>query len=217
MAAQADPERAAGQQRYMKSAMPYYGLVTPKVREVVKTAVAEFPLPDRQAWLDAISALWDEATHREERYAALGVLRHRRYQALLIPDEVMFTLLRHLITSGAWWDLVDELAHVAGDLLATDRAAMTEVLRGWSREENLWLRRVSIISQLWAKNATDLALLDYAITGSLDDTDFFARKAIGWALREYAKTDPDWVRDYVERRAERLSNLSRREALKHLH
>ena len=212
----ADPVRAVAQQRYMKSAMPYLGLPMPEVRSVVRAVVAAHPLPDRPTWLATVRALWDEATHREQRYAAIGVLRHRSYRAWLLPDDALLGLLRHLVTSGAWWDLVDELSHVVGDLLTSDRPPMTAVLRGWSREPDLWLRRTSIIAQLGARDATDLDLLSFAIEGSIDDPDFFARKAIGWALREYSKTDAAWVRGYVAAQASRLSPLSRREALKWL-
>lgn len=216
-AAQADPARASDQQRYMKSSMPFHGLTAPQVRLAVRDAVAAHPLPDRTAWLAAVARLWDGATHREQWYAALGVLRHRRYRAWAsVADDELIGLLRHLVTTGAWWDVVDDASHVAGDLLRTDRATMTAVLRGWSREPNVWLRRVSIIAQLGHRGDTDLALLTHAIEGSLDDQDFFARKAIGWALREYSKTEAAWVRDFVAAQASRLSPLSRREALKWL-
>ena len=217
LAAGADPVRAAGQQRYMKSAMPYLGLTMPQVRLVVRTVATDHPLPDRPGWLATITTIWEDASHREHRYAAIGVLRHRRYRAWVVPDEALLGLLRHLVTTGAWWDLVDELSHVAGDLLASERATMTAVLRDWSREPDLWLRRVSIIAQLGARGATDVDLLRYAIEGSIADPDFFARKAIGWALREYSKTDEAWVRGYVGANAGRLSPLSAREALKWLH
>lgn len=217
LAAGADPGRAAGQQRYMRSSMPFHGLTVPQVRLVVAAAVASHPPADRAAWLGVIRDLWDGATHREQWYAALGVLRHRRFRAWAsVADEPLLGLLRHLVVSGAWWDVVDDASHVAGDLLRADRTTMTRVLRGWSREENLWLRRVSIIAQLGHREATDTDLLTHAIAGSLDDNDFFARKAIGWALRDYSKTDADWVRDYVAANTARLSPLSRREALKWL-
>lgn len=213
----ADPARASDQQRYMKSAMPFHGLTAPHVRLVVREAVAAHPLPDRTAWLAVVARLWDGATHREQWYAALGVLRHRRYRAWAsVADDELVGLLRHLVTTGAWWDVVDDASHVAGDLLRVDRPTMTAVLRGWSRESDVWLRRVSIIAQLGHRRDTDLALLTYAIEGSIDDRDFFARKAIGWALREYSKTDAGWVRGYVAAQASRLSPLSRREALKWL-
>ena len=216
LAAGADPVRAAGQQRYMKSVMPYYGLTNPAVRAVVRAVLGEHPLPHRTTWLAMVGELWDGATHREERYAALVVLRHRAHRHWLSADAQLLGLVRHLITSGAWWDLVDETSHIVGDLLRLDPGTMTPLLRGWSRESDVWLRRATIIAQLGFRERTDLDLLRYAIEGSLDDPDFFARKAIGWALREYAKTDPEWVRALVRANEGRLSGLSKREALKYL-
>lgn len=215
LAAGADPVRAEGQQRYMKSAMPFLGLTLPQVRAVVAAELRRRPLPGRTAWLAAVRTLWDEATHREHRYAALALLRHRRHASWLAPDEELLALLRHLVITGAWWDLVDDAAHVAGGMLRADPLTMTPVLRGWSREPDLWLRRIAIIAQLGARAHTDRDLLRYAIEGSLDDRDFFARKAIGWALREYSKTDAAWVQAFVAEHAA-LSPLSRREALKWL-
>jgi len=213
----ADPARAAGQQRYMKSALPFHGLTAPQVRAVVNTVVAAHPSAGRDEWLATVRTVWDRATHREDRYAALGLLRHRRYRDWArVADDALIGLLRHLITTGAWWDLVDDASHVVGALLQADRPVMTPLLRAWSREPDLWLRRSAIISQLGARAATDRDLLAYAIEGSIDDADFFARKAIGWALREYSKTDPAWVRGYLDAQAPRLSPLSRREALKWL-
>lgn len=217
LAARADPERAAGQQRYMRSALPFHGVAMPQVRAVVRTVAGAHPLPDRATWLAAVRTIWDGATHREQRYGAIGVLRHRRYRAWLTPDEESIELLRHLVTTGAWWDLVDELAaQVAGEFLRADSPTMVPVLRGWAGEPDVWLRRTAILSQLGARDATDTDLLGRAIEGSIGDPDFFARKAIGWALREYSKTDAAWVRGYVAANADRLSPLSRREALKWL-
>lgn len=232
LAAQGDPERAAGQQRYMKSAMPFYGVPMTVVRREVRRVVSApagptswpsrcegRPRPEpRDVTLEDVRRIWDEATHREERYAAITILRHRSTRAwALDPSPETIDLLRHLITTGAWWDLVDEIAsHCVGDLLRAHPAIMTPVLRGWSRDPDLWLRRTAILSQLRSKEATDLDLLEHAIEGSIDDPDFCARKAIGWALRQHARTDPAWVRAYVDANRERLSPLSVREALKHL-
>ncbi len=93
---------------------------------------------------------------------------------------------------------------------------MTPIVREWATDDDLWLRRTAIISQLTFKEQTDLALLREAIEPNLSDTSFWIRKAIGWALRQHARTDPDWVRAVVAEYGERLSGLSRREALKHL-
>jgi len=217
LAAQADAERALGQQRYMKSAMPFHGIAMPELRRTVRSVVAAHPLPDRSSWLLAVRTIWDGATHREQRYAAIALLRHPQYRSWLTPDDAVLELVRQLIIAGAWWDVVDELAsHVVGALLRVDPATMTPVLRAWAVEENLWVRRSSILSQLGAKRRTDTELLRFALEGSIDDGNFFARKAIGWALREYSKSDETWVRNYVDGNASRLSALSQREALKWL-
>lgn len=122
--------------------------------------------------------------------------------------------LRELIVTGAWWDYVDELAHRVGDLLLSWPAEVRPVLRAWTRSDDRWLRRACIICQLGTRDRADLELLATAIESATGEHDFFLRKAIGWALRDYARTDPAWVRSFAE--THELSPLSRREALKHL-
>ena len=125
-------------------------------------------------------------------------------------------MYEELIVDGAWWDVVDELAsRRVGPILRADRAGVTPILRAWAEDPNLWKRRTSIICQLKAKDDTDLELLTDAIEASIADRDFFARKAIGWALREHAKTDQDWVLRFVAEHPE-LSGLSRREATRRI-
>ncbi len=122
-----------------------------------------------------------------------------------------------MIVSGAWWDYVDELAtHRIGPLLALYQEPMRATMLAWSRDANLWKRRTAIICQVGFKATTDEELLYACIAPNLGDRDFFIRKAIGWALREYAKTRPDAVRRYVREHEDALSPLSRREATKHL-
>ncbi len=217
LAAHADPERAASQQRYMKSAMPYYGVGSAGQRAALKPVWGSLEIAGADAWRAAVADLWDTATHREERYAAIDLLRRPRYAAWArIPDPATIALLRHLITTGAWWDYVDALAsHCVGDLLRAEPEAITPILRAWAHEDDLWLRRTAIICQLFSRQAPDLDLLTESIEASLHDPDFFARKAIGWALRQHARTDPAWVLHFVAGHPE-LSGLSRREALKHL-
>ncbi|AQP48723.1 hypothetical protein BW730_15645 [Tessaracoccus aquimaris] len=208
-----DPDRAVKQQAYMKSALPFHGVPVPQVRSLTRSLVRRLPVASRAEFVHTVEAVWDGATHREERYAALALLRAPRYKQWARDVEIV-PLLRRLIVDAAWWDLVDELSHCVGDVLRSAHEAMEPVVREWSRDDNLWLRRSSIICQLGFREATDLSLLTEAIDGSIGDRDFFARKAIGWALREYAKTDSEWVRGYVAANEARLSPLSRREALK---
>lgn len=219
--AHGDPDRAAGQQRYMKSEMPYRGITNPELKALLRPILADpaYRLPDRSAWEWTVRTLWDEAHYREERYAATTLAGHRAYRSWQDPDTL--TLYRHLIVTGAWWDHVDDLAsHHVGDILASHRAPTTAILRTWMIADDLWLRRTAILAQLRHKDRTDLALLSDAIEANLEGSDFgndfFIRKSIGWALRQHARTDPDWVRAFVAAHADRLSGLSTREALKHL-
>jgi 3-methyladenine DNA glycosylase AlkD len=215
LAARADPVKAPGMQAYMKSEMPYLGIYSAAQREVHREVIAAYTLASFEEWRDTIIALWDEAGYREERYAALGLLADRRYRGFRTLDAV--ALYAQLIVSGAWWDLVDGLAtHEVGDLLKRYPEPMRQTLLEWSGGHDPWLRRTSIICQVGFKAATDQELLYACIEPSLAERGFFLRKAIGWALREYAKAAPEAVRRYVADNESRLSGLSRREALKHL-
>lgn len=212
----ADPERAVGQQRYMKSAMPFLGLTSPGRRALVRPLLADdgLRLDSRSAFERAVRSLWDGAGFREERYAALDLLRHRTYRSWRDPD--LMPLIEGLVVSGAWWDLVDEVSAVVGEVLSVDPEGEGLRMRDWAEREDVWLRRSAIISQLRHNDRTDTGLLEAVIEPNLDDNEFFIRKAIGWALRQYARTDPVWVQAFVDRHTHRISGLSRREALKHL-
>jgi len=213
LAARADPVRAAGTQAYMKSTMPYYGVTMPILRTVLRDVFDAYPLTSFDEWRGTVLALWDGAGYREERYAALGLLGDRRYGVYQTLDAL--PLYEYLVVTGAWWDLVDDVAtHRVGELLRRCPDEMRPVLVGWSRGDDHWLRRTSIICQVGSKAATDRELLFACIEPSLGERDFFLRKGIGWALREYSKTAPEAVRAYVLAHDKGLSPLSRREALR---
>ena len=211
-----DAERAEQQQAYMKSSMPYIGIPMGQLRQTVNAVVRDNPPGSAAAWQASIRDLWRNASFREERHAAIELLNLKRLQKhWLDPD--MLPMIGDLIVEGAWWDYVDAIAtNTVHTLLHRFRAEVTPTLEEWSRDANLWLRRTAIICQLKSKSDTDLQLLSDAITRSLDDDDFFARKAIGWALRQHARTDPQWVLQFVSDNDDALSALSKREALKHL-
>jgi ABC-type multidrug transport system ATPase subunit len=214
LAAQADPAAAVEMQRYMKSAMPFRGVAKPARDRLMKDAVATHPVGGPAELDAAVRELWDAAEFREERYLALSLTGHRRYLPWLDPSWV--PLMRHWIVTGAWWDFTDEIAsRRIGPLLLTHRDALRPVVRGWITDPDRWLRRTSVICQLQARGATDTALLTEAIEANIADPDFFLRKGIGWALRQHARTDPEWVRGFVADHPG-LSLLSRREALRHL-
>jgi 3-methyladenine DNA glycosylase AlkD len=215
LAARADPVRAPGMQAYMKSEMPYLGVTSTPMRDAVRELLPADRLGSFEDWRDTIVALWDEARYREERYAALALIGHPVSRQFRTLDAL--PLYAQLIVSGAWWDLVDGLAtHEVGDLLKRYPQPMRQTMLDWSRDADPWLRRTSIICQVGFKTATDQALLYACIEPNLSERGFFLRKAIGWALREYAKTAPEAVRQYVAENESRLSGLSRRQALKHL-
>jgi 3-methyladenine DNA glycosylase AlkD len=214
LAGVADPERALAMQAYMKSTMPFRGAPKPVQVAALRPVLAAHPVADRATWETTVRSLYDEAEFREERYAALALLGARAAKAWYDPDLV--PLLEHLVVTGAWWDLVDDVAgHQVAPIHRAFPEAMAPVVRRWSVHEDLWLRRTAILSQLGSGLATDRDLLTDVIEANAESREFFHRKAIGWALRDLAWKDPTWVRAFVEAHPD-LSGLSRREALKNL-
>ena len=220
LAAGADPERAVHQQAYLKSALPCHGLRLPDVRRLTKDALHDRPVQSRDELVATVTALWDDAGYREEWYAALTVLRaprHRRWR-----DVTLLGLYEHLIVTGRWWDVVDDLStHAVRELVIASPAEVAPVVRSWADDDDLWLRRAALVCQVGARGQTDRALLEDVIVSALSPPeelrdDFFVRKGIGWALRDYARTDPEWVRAFVDEHRPALSRLSIREATKHL-
>lgn len=220
LSAAGDPERAAGQQRYMKSDMPFHGVVMGDVRRIARSVAHDHPFHDRADWEAGVLEIWRDASHREQRYAATEMAGLPAWRNALDGDAL--PMIEEMIVTGAWWDHVDALAatHV-GRMLTNDPGTVRPVLWDWAVDETdrpgaLWRRRTAIICQLKRKDEIDLELLVHAIEASMDSTEFFLRKAIGWALRQHARVDPGWVRAFVDGHADRLSTLSVREATKHL-
>ena len=210
----ADPARAPGMQAYMKSAMPYLGVSSVPLRKACKGLFAGLDFASNDKWQQDVLAIWRGARFREERYAAIeltGIRAAREFQRM-----AALPMYREMIVTGAWWDFVDA---IAGQrllaILNAEPEAMKRAMREWAHGEDMWQRRSAILCQLNAKSATDLRFLYDCIAPSIGSKEFFLRKAIGWALRQYARTDPAEVARYVREHPE-LSPLSRREALKHI-
>lgn len=217
-------------QAYMKSDMPYHGVSAAALRAACRKVFAAHPITSSAAWRRDALALWDGATHREERYAAIEWTGDRRARAFQTVETL--SMYEHMIVTGAWWDTVDALAKLRlGELLRREPKRMRPKMLAWSSGANIWKRRSAILCQLGFKKDTDLPLLYACIEPSLEPnlrraelrgrdlsaTDlFFLRKAIGWALRQYAWTDPKEVARFVVSRGDALSGLSRREALKNV-
>jgi 3-methyladenine DNA glycosylase AlkD len=220
----ADPAKAPQMQAYMKSAMPYRGVSSPVLRRLCRELFEALPLGSPDEWQAVALDLWRNARYREERYAAILLTESRRYKAWLtagpaarVPPYGVLPMIEEMIVTGAWWDLVDPLAtHHLGDVLRSNPARMSGVMRRWAVSNDMWKRRAAILCQIRFKGDTDLQLLYDCIEPNLAHKDFFIRKAIGWALRQYAWTDPKEIKRYVKANRSRLSPLSIREALKNL-
>ena len=198
----------------MKSTMPYFGIPSAQVDAICKRVFAEHPFSSCREWSAAILEVWRGARYREERYAAIRLIFVKAHRECWNP--ALMPMLEEMIVSGAWWDYVDALAQVVGELLRAHPKKIRPVMRAWSTDTNLWKRRVSIICQVSFRRDTDRRLLYANIEPNLADRDFFIRKAIGWALRAYAWTDQKEVARYVRTHEAELSGLSRREALKNI-
>ncbi|MGP3770811.1 DNA alkylation repair protein [Streptomyces sp. SDT5-1] len=209
--AAADPERAANMRAYMKDVAPFLGLASPVRRELSRTVLAGTARPDERD-LTAVALRCWALPEREYAYFAIDVLR-RHVTAL---TSGFLPVARELITTVPWWDTVDHLAaHIVGGLVAADPALRAD-MDAWIEDDDLWVVRTALLHQLRHKDATDTdRLFAYCLRRS-DHPDFFVRKAIGWALREYAKTDADAVRSFVAAHRDALSPLSVREALKNI-
>ena len=192
----------------MKSAMPFLGVRVPDARRIARRVGSR--LSDPSAVREAARRLWETAEFREEWYAAMALLG----LPTLRGEFANLALIEQWVRTGRWWDITDELAHRLADLHDRHPEQTATLVLTWCRDDDLWIRRIAILSQLGRRDRLDPALLSAVVEPNLADPDFFIRKAIGWGLREYARVDPDWVRAYAE--SHPLSPLSRREALKHL-
>lgn len=211
----ADPVRATGMRAYMKSAMPYLGVPSPQMRAISKAVFAGLRYENSAIWQGDVLEIWRNAKFREEYYAAIELTAARQARTFQRVDAL--PMYREMIVTGAWWDTTDAIATTRlGEILIADRQEMSQAMLAWAIDDNMWIRRSAILCQLKAKTNMDLDLLYACIEPSIGSKEFFLRKAIGWVLRHYARTNPDEVRRYVKANEARLSNLSKREALKHI-
>ena len=214
LAAQGDAADAESMRAYMKSEMPSYGVKAMAMRAILKSALGEHK-PTWDEARDTAKALWEGASHREERLLAIELTSAARHSKHLLAGEL--PLFESMIRSGAWWDYVDVIAtHRVRVMLDNDEAHMLPVIRSWATDSDVWIRRAAIICQNLRKERTDAALLAHCIEANIGRDEFWLRKAIGWALRHYARIDADWVVAFIDEHVDALSPLSKREALKHL-
>jgi 3-methyladenine DNA glycosylase AlkD len=209
----ADAERARSVQAYLKTDMPMIGVSRPDQKRVFREVFARHPPADAAEWEAGVRAAW-AGPERELKWAAVALTLAFRKKFLTMAAV---PLLEQLVREGAWWDLVDELAtHAVGTVVERNRAEMRPVLLRWIEDPDPWVRRTAILAQVRHKGDTDTELLFDFCRRQAGDKSFWIRKAIGWALRQHAHTDPDAIRSFLASHGSELSGLSRREAGKHL-
>jgi 3-methyladenine DNA glycosylase AlkD len=218
-------ENAEKQAAYLRHQFEFIGLKTPERRLLAKDFLKEKKADKKIDW-KLVFEFWN-LPEREFQYLALDYL-HQMKKWLIFDD---MEKIKKLTVSKSWWDTVDALDELVGHLLLTGRKQATEddstayeqvktLVKEWAQAENFWIRRIAIDCQLSFKNQTDLELLSYNIEknllGSSFADEFFITKAIGWALRDLAKTNSAWVIKFIEEHENKMAKLSIREASKHL-
>ncbi|MCU9611971.1 DNA alkylation repair protein [Caldibacillus lycopersici] len=205
-----NPENAVPMEKYLRNNFSFLGIKTPLRRELVKKFFKETDILTQPLNHSFILALW-EKEEREYQYAALDYIG-KSVKKLTKED---LPLIEHLLITKSWWDTVDMLAaNVVGAIAKRNQKIIEESIENWASSTHLWLRRTAILFQLKYKEETNEALLYEYIKRNKDSKEFFIQKAIGWALREYSKTNPYAVKRFIE--ATELPKLSVREGSKYL-
>ena len=200
---------AVSMERYMQDKFRFLG-----VRGATRTEIYKKYFPDaRKAktidW-DFVETCWNKE-EREFQYVVVYYLK--AMQKFLKREDI--SRLKYLIVTKSWWDTVDLLAKVVGSLVIRIEG-YDQIMLEWSKDSNIWLRRVAILHQLSFKEKVDEIILDKILVNNLGDSEFFINKAIGWALRDYSKFNSEWVREFIEKNKNDIANLSLREASKYL-
>ena len=202
-------EQAQKMSKYMLNKFEYIGIKTPERRKIFKNFFKEYKNEEKIDW-EFVNKCW-ENKHREFQYIAADYLKNMK-DKLTIDDIPKF---KRLILKKSWWDTIDNLDMTIGTLALKD-SNVNKILLEWSLDENIWLRRIAINHQLLRKEKTNAELLEKILKNNLGQTEFFINKAIGWALRDYSKTNPEWVKNFIEKNRENMAKLSIREASKYL-
>lgn len=207
--ARADNVRALDMSKYMKNKFKFFGVAASERNEIWKPYFKEAKKTKKIDW-DFIEICFKH-DKRECQYTAAYYLKYM--QRFLVEDDI--PKLKELVLAKSWWDTVDILDKVIGSIIYNNKNLHPIILE-WSKDDNIWLRRVAIDHQLLRKEHTDVQLLEKILINNLNHKEFFVNKAIGWALRDYSKTNPQWVRNFIEVHKENMASLSIREASKYL-
>lgn len=205
----ANPDQAGPMKKYMRDQFEYLGIKSPQVKALLRQSIKVNGVPPFEELDQVMRELW-ELPQREYQYLAIGLMERLERK---LPASAIKTL-EYMITHKSWWDTVDNISHIVGIHFQRFPEVREQYLAKWRASDNLWLRRTSILFQLDYKKDTDFDLLREMVQENLGSSEFFINKAIGWALRQYARIDPEAVKNLVTTTP--LHPLSRREAMKHL-
>ena len=200
---------AESMSKYMQDKFRFLG-----VRGATRTEIYKKYFPDARKtktidW-NFVESCWNKE-EREFQYVVVYYLK--AMQKFLKREDI--SRLKYLIVTKSWWDTIDLLAKVVGSLVIHIKG-YDKIMQEWSKDSNIWLRRVAILYQLSLKDKVDKQVLDEILVNNLGDSEFFINKAIGWALRDYSKYNPEWVREFIKKNKENMANLSIREASKYI-
>lgn len=196
-------------EKYMRNKFRFLGIKTPERRKLAKKLFKNIDKNTEIDW-DFVFKCW-ENDFREMQYLALDYIKI--LQKTLLPKDI--TNLKKLIVSKSWWDTIDNIDLIIGQM-ALEFEKIDEILLEWSISENIWLRRIAIDHQLLRKENTKTEVLEKILTNNFWSDEFFINKAIGWALRDFSKTNPVWVKNFLEKYSSKMSSLSIKEASKYL-
>ena len=207
-----NPKRAEGAAAYMRNQFHFIGISTPNRRALQKEFHSKYSYPPVEQLDYIVHALWSKP-ERELHYFAMELIY--LFRKSFTVDHI--TLFEYMVTTNSWWDTVDVVApKLAGSLFLSQPKLGEKTALRWMKNENLWLKRSALIFQLNYKEKTNADLLFRLILASKSHPDFFIRKAIGWSLRQYARTNPKAVKQFLKEHGQSLSPLSMKEATKHL-
>ena len=200
---------AESMSKYMQDKFRFLG-----VRGTTRTEIYKKYFPDARKtkiidW-DFVESCWNKE-EREFQYVVVYYLK--AMQKFLKREDI--SRLKYLIVTKSWWDTVDLLAKVIGSLVIRIEG-YDQIMLEWSKDSNIWLKRVAILYQLSLKEKVDKQILERILVDNLGDSEFFINKAIGWALRDYSKYNPEWVREFIKKNKDNMANLSIREASKYI-
>lgn len=201
-------ENATQMARYMRNQFSFLGIRAPERKRIFREYMKEHN-PTAIDW-NFINQCWQEDAREYQYFAVDYLIKLKKH---LTPAEI--PMIKQLIETKSWWDTVDGLDELLG-FLAYQQPGVEACMLEWSRDSNFWVRRVAINHQLLRKEKTNTALLEQIIGNNLEQSEFFINKAIGWSLRDYSKTNPDWVRQFIEKHHAQMASLSIREASKYL-